>query len=61
MTRFKELKRIETAINHGNKEELNWALQYCRMRLKIVTMKQHEKHWNNLIRKIEAALENKKI
>jgi hypothetical protein len=60
MTRFKELKRIEMAIRHGNEEELNWALQYCRMRLSIITMKVHEKHWRKRINKVEAALEKKK-
>lgn len=60
MTRLKELKRIETAIQQGNDEELNWALQYCRMRLSIITMKVHEKHWRKLIRKVEAALEKKR-
>jgi hypothetical protein len=60
MTRFKELKRIEMAIQHGNEKELNWALGYCRMRLSITTMKVHEKHWRKRISKIEAALEKKK-
>jgi hypothetical protein len=60
MTRFKELKRIEMAIHHGNEEELNWALQYCRMRLSIIRMKVSEKHWRKLINKVEAALEKKK-
>ena len=47
------------AIQHGNKQELNWALQYCRMRLSIITMKVSEKHWRKLINKVEAALEKK--
>ncbi len=57
MTRFKELKRIEMAIQQANAAELNWALQYRQMRLKIVTMKAHEKHWRKLITKIQAALD----
>jgi hypothetical protein len=60
MTRFKELKRIEMAIHQGNEQELKWALQYCRMRLSIVTMKVHEKHWRKRIKKVQAALEKKK-
>ena len=48
------------AIQHGDEKELNWALGYCRMRLSIITMKVHEKHWRNRINKIEAALEKKK-
>jgi hypothetical protein len=35
MTRLKELKRIEAAIEHKNNAELLWALEYCRMRLGI--------------------------
>jgi hypothetical protein len=57
MTRFKKLRRIEAAIQNGNKDELNWAIQYCRMRLKIVTMKTHEKHWQKLIQKLKTTLE----
>jgi hypothetical protein len=60
MTRFKELKRIEMAIQHGNEQELNWALGYCRMRSSIITVKVHEKVWRKRINKIEAALEKKK-
>ncbi|MBI5634901.1 MAG: hypothetical protein HZA15_15645 [Nitrospirae bacterium] len=56
MTRFKELQRIEIAIKHKNREELLWGLQYCQMRLKIITMKSHEKTWHKRIKNIEAAL-----
>ena len=35
MTRFKELRRIEAAIEHRNQAELRWAADYCRMRIRI--------------------------
>jgi hypothetical protein len=49
MTRFKELRRIELAIKNKDNKELLWALSYCKMRLKLATMKQHIKHWQKLI------------
>jgi hypothetical protein len=43
MTRFKELRRIENAIDHRKEDELRWALGYCAMRIilaeQIATMK----------------------
>ena len=53
MTRFKELKRIEAAIEHKNKDELNWSLVYCKQRLKLAALNPHVKHWAKLIKKIE--------
>jgi hypothetical protein len=32
---FKELKRIESTIQHKNIPELKWASAYCKMRLQI--------------------------
>jgi hypothetical protein len=56
MTRFKELKRIESAIEHKNETELQWALGYCKMRLQIATVKQHETHWRRIEKRVKAAL-----
>ena len=56
MTRFKELRRIESALKNKDKKELLWALDYCKMRLKFATMKSHIKHWQNLFNKVEEAL-----
>jgi len=44
MTRFKEMLRIEAAIKHKDKNELGWALAYCKMRLGIAPRKDHQKH-----------------
>ena len=52
MTRFKEFRRIELAIKNKDNKELLWALSYCKMRLKLATMKQHIKHWQKLIDKL---------
>jgi len=57
MSRFKELNRINEAIDHKNKQELLWALQYCESRLSLSTMKEHKKHWNKLIKKLNSTLQ----
>ena len=54
MTRFKELRRIEAIIEHNNKEEISWVLVYCKNRLKLAKLKQHIKHWQQLIGKLNA-------
>ena len=57
MTRFKELRRVERAIEHNNsKVELLWALNYCRMRYNHSRMKNGKKYWNQFIRRIEKDL-----
>jgi len=57
MTRFKELKRIEAAIEYNNKADLLWALGYCQMRITIAPRKSQRDHWNKLERKVRQALE----
>jgi len=57
MTRLKERRRIDHALEHRSERELRWALGYCTMRLSIATRKDHIKHWQKLRRHIEAALE----
>ncbi len=56
MTRFKELKRIETAILHKNEAKLQWALNYCKMRIQIAAKKNHEAHWRRIEKRVKAAL-----
>ena len=56
MSRFKEKRRIDSAITHRNIEELECALSYCKMRLEHSTMKQHEKTWLQEIKKIETVI-----
>jgi len=64
MTRFKELRRIEHAIEHKNEAELLWALDYCTMRRKVAmmvhTMRRQEKYWRQMESKVRSALENSK-
>jgi hypothetical protein len=38
MPRFKELRRIQRAIEHKKEAELRWALDYCAMRRKVAAM-----------------------
>ena len=56
MTRFKELRRVEKAIEHNSKSELLWALNYCRMRYNYSKMKNGKKYWNQFIRRLEKDL-----
>jgi hypothetical protein len=56
MTRFKELQRIEAAIEHRNKGELHWALDYCRTRLQLALRKEHTKYWHGIEKKVREAL-----
>lgn len=55
MTRFKELKRIEVAIESKNPADLRWAMSYCKMRLRIANRKDHQKYWRQLEEKLKDA------
>jgi hypothetical protein len=55
MTRVKELRRIERAIENKDVADLEWAASYCRMRIDLAEMKQHEKTWSQILRRVEAA------
>lgn len=54
MTRFKELRRVEAAIAHHDEKELDWAESYCKMRLRVAPNRRAEKHWEKLLRKVDA-------
>lgn len=56
MTRFKEKRRIEAAIQYSNPDELKWALEYCKMRLKLSPMAHHEKYWRKILENVENAI-----
>ena len=56
MTRFNELKRIESAIERRDRRELEWAVGYCRMRLQIASRKDHQKYWREFERQIQKIL-----
>jgi len=56
MTRFKELKRIEEALEHKSVGELQWALSYCGMRLQIAARKDQRKYWHQIQERVTAAL-----
>jgi len=55
MTRFKELRRIQAAIEHRNQADLRWALAYCAMRIRLATRRDHAKHWSKIQRRVQAA------
>ncbi len=54
MTRSKEIRRIEAAIEHRDESELRWALTECEVRKKW--MKGHSHLWYRLEKQIRAAL-----
>jgi hypothetical protein len=54
MTRFKELRRIQAAIEHRNKAELQWALRYCEARKRYA--KTHSSHWYRIEKEIRVVL-----
>ena len=60
MTRFKELRRIKMAIQNKHEDELRWALDYCKMRVRIAAQlssrNSQEKHWLKIQRDVEEAL-----
>ena len=57
MSRFKTGRRIEDAIKHRDQRELVWALEYAQFRLKIASMKQHEKSWRLTLKRVQEALD----
>jgi hypothetical protein len=56
MTRFKELRRIERAIEYRDRVDLEWAAEYCRLRLSYVRTKEGAKMWRKLEKRVKAAL-----
>lgn len=56
MTRFKELRRIQAALEDTNESELRWAQSYCRMRVSIAARKEHTTYWRGMERKVADAL-----
>jgi hypothetical protein len=57
MSRFKTGKRIEDAIKHRDRRELDWALDYAQGRFRTAAMKQHEQGWRLIIKRVKEALD----
>lgn len=57
MSRFHELRRIEKAIEKKDDHELRWAVADCESRLAISTLREHQKHWQALIARVQSALD----
>jgi hypothetical protein len=55
MTRFKELRRIEAAIEHSDLSELEWAMSYCKTRLQTARTKGLQKYWRQIEKKVSGA------
>jgi len=58
MTRFKELARIERAIKYRDEAELQWALDYCKMRVSFSDRKEGIKRWKKIQEEVAKALES---
>ena len=56
MTRYKELRRVEKAIENEHEEDLKWDSAWCQMRLSMATMKYHQKGWRKLKKRVDAAI-----
>ena len=55
MTRFKELRRIERAIQHRDATELRWAQAYCEGRIRWANIKRAQDDWRRLLKRIVKA------
>jgi len=55
MTRFKELHRIERAIEHRDASELQWAQAYCEQRIGWITLKRGQDKWRRLLKRVVSA------
>ncbi|MGI9494408.1 MAG: hypothetical protein ACR2NK_00010 [Mariniblastus sp.] len=59
MTRFKQLKELGRAVKSGTQQDLQQAIDYCEMRLRLATMKHHTKHWRKLLEEAERAMDER--
>jgi hypothetical protein len=53
---FDELDRIEAAIETKTKPELQWAIEYCRMKVQKATRKDQLKYWQRLGQSVRGVL-----
>lgn len=56
MTRFKELRRIEGAIEHSDQADLRWASDYCLIRVSMCRTKSAESYWHHIEKRVRAAI-----
>jgi hypothetical protein len=54
VTRSKELRRINAAIEHRNEDELRWALAQCELRKQWQAG--HSHHWYRIEKRIRELL-----
>lgn len=59
VTRFKQLKELRRAVKSGTKQELQHAIDYCEMRLRLSTKKHHTKHWRQQLAEAEQAIDER--
>ena len=57
MTRFRELERIERAVETGVESELLWAASYCETRLSTASLRRHDKTWRDRLAKVRERLD----
>lgn len=56
MTRFKELRRIERAIEHRDTNDLRWAQASCQDRIRFTEVKRAQGDRRRLLKQITDAL-----
>lgn len=56
MTRYKELRRMERALQTLDYEELRWAMEWAQWRLRHATRKDHIKTWKKRLEAVRNAL-----
>jgi len=57
MTRYKELRRMERAIEDADRADLEWALNWARVRKSMAKRKDHLKTWAKREKLVLNALE----
>ena len=53
MSRFKFFREFDEKIKKGKQEDVLKVIGYCRVRLQLSSMKEHQKHWRKLLREAE--------
>ena len=52
MTRSKELRRVERAIEHGDAVELRWAQHFCEDRLRHIPRERDRSYWRKVLKRV---------
>jgi hypothetical protein len=56
MTRFTELRRLEAALASRDLAEIEWALEFAKIRLRSMTLKEGVDEWRKRRKQAESRL-----